>query len=114
MDSATSLEKYSKAVQAVKNHQEANSSVFTQHKGLMLQLIDAENELRDAVAESGAGISDNYTIVTIKPQTQTWSDIEAIDALIAQGKIPSELRSQIVKTQQRPPRISISEQKKLK
>ena len=114
MNAATSLEKYSRAVQAMKDHQEANIAVFDKHKSLMMQVIDADNELRDAVAESGAGISDNLTKVTITPQTQTWADIETIDRLIAQGKIASALRAEIVKTQQRPPRITISEQKTTK
>ena len=112
MNTLTALDKYTKAVRQVKDHQESNSAVFAEHKNLMMTLIDAENELRDAVAEAGAGVSDAFTKVVITPQTQIWADIEAIDKLIAQGKIPSALRDQIVKTQQRPPRITISEVKK--
>lgn len=113
MNAATSLEKYTKAVDAVKAHTEANSSVFTMHKSLMMQLIDAENELRDAVAEAGAGVSNAQHRVTITPQEQTWGDIETLKAL--EGKtINAETIAQIVKTQKRPPRITITEQKPLR
>jgi hypothetical protein len=111
MDPQNSLSKYSKAVQAVKDHQEKNREVFDAHKNLLMQVIDAEGELRDAVAENGASISDESTKVTVTPQTQTWADIPTIDALITQGKISATLRTEIVKTQQRPPRITISEVK---
>lgn len=109
MDATQSIAKYSRAVQAMKAHQEENKPVFDRHKELMMQILDADNELRDAVAESGASISDDFTVVTVTPQTQTFADIVAIDKLIAEGKIPATLRAEIVKTAQRPPRITVGE-----
>lgn len=111
MNPATALDKYTSAMNAMTNQQEANSPVFNEHKRLMLQVIDAENELRDAVAESNAGISNGAFRVTVTPQSQTWADIEAVDRLIASGSIPASLRESIVKTTQRPARISIQPQK---
>jgi len=112
MDAATSLSRYSEAVQAVEDHRKQNEAVFSAHKALVMRVIDTENDLRDTVAETMESVSDGDNKVTVTPQTQTWADIAVIDALIASGKIPAELREQIVKTQQRPPRITISAIKK--
>lgn len=108
---ATALDKYTSAMNQLNDHTEKNQTVFNEHKNIMLRVIDAENELRDAVAESNAGISNGAFRVTVTPQTQTWADIEAIDRLIAAGSIPASLREAIVKTTQRPARISIQPQK---
>lgn len=106
-----SLEKYSNAVAALKDHQAANQKVFSAHEQLLGKLIDAENELRDAVAVAARGVENGQFSVSHIPQTQTWADIDELDQLIAQGKIPGDVRGQIVKTQQRPARITIHPQK---
>lgn len=111
MSASSDLDKYSAAVAALKEHQAENKPIFDAHQKLVFNVIDAENSLRDSVAELGAGLSNGDHQVNFIPQTQTWGDIETIDQLIAEGKIPKELRDQIVKTQPRPPRITISEQK---
>lgn len=109
-DSNFSLTKYTSAHKQMMEHQRNNASVFDEHKRLMLLVIDAENELRDAVDENKANVSNNDFRVTITPQTQTFADIEVIDRLIANGQISASLRESIVKTVQRPDRISITAQ----
>lgn len=105
----SALEKYTKADQARKAFIEENKAVFDTQSNLVMAIIDAENELRDAVAESGKGVFNGYYKVSCVPQTQTFADIEVIDQMIGSGIIKKELRDQIVKTNERPPRISISE-----
>lgn len=105
------LDNYSKAVAAVKEHQAANQSVFKEHERLFLRVIDTENELRDSVAISMQNVANGDHEVTVTKQTQTWADIDTIDALIKQGLIDPKLRDQIIKTQERPPRIAIRERK---
>lgn len=106
---AAALEKYSNVYAELKQHQKDNQSVFTAHQNIVLRLIDAENELRDAVAEAGAGISNADHVVTHTPQTQTWADIEVLDRMVADGKLNADLYKEIVKTQNRPPRITVGE-----
>jgi len=106
-----SLDKYSNAVNAMKAHQESNQAVFDEHKRLVLKIIDAENELRDAVAESKEGVENLYHKVTVTPQTQTFADVEEVDKALGAGYISQSVRDRIVKTVQRPEKISITEQK---
>ena len=76
--------------------------------------IDAENELRDIADEEfkkGAWlgpISNGTFQVTVAKQDQVFADIETLDAFVKQGVISPEVRNQIVKTQERPLRISIT------
>lgn len=107
-DSNFQLTKYTSAHKQMMDHQKNNSSVFDEHKRLMMLVIDAENELRDAVAENKANVSNNDFKVTVTPQTQTFADIDVIDRLIANGQISASLRESIVKTVPRPERITIS------
>lgn len=103
------LEKYSAATRAIKAHLDENSGIFSAHQRLLMQQLDSENELRDAVAISGFGISNRDFVVTITPQSQTFVDPEYVKELIAQGKISKELEGSLIQTQQRSPRISIRE-----
>lgn len=105
------LEKYSNAVARLKEHQTDNQAVFDAHKLLLNGVIDAENELRDQVAEAKLSANNEFFDVSYTPQTQTFADIEMIDQLIAAGKIAASLRGEIVKTQDRPARITIHERK---
>lgn len=108
MSKESALSRYSASMEALEKHQEENKAVFDNHKNLVNAVIDAENELRDALAEANEGVSDGHYRVTVTPQTQTWADIDELDRAIAEGKASNELRTRIVKTQTRPARISIT------
>lgn len=88
----------------------ANKPIFDQYEAIGMRIIDADNALRDAVAEAKQGVQNDKFVVTVTPQTQTWADIEEIDKLIDGGVIPKAKRDQIVKTQERPVKISIRAQ----
>ena len=107
MNKENALERYSNAYSAVTAHTNLNTVVFDEHKRLVGLLIDAENELRDAVAEAGASVANSNFRATLTPQTQTYADIEEVDALAQAGRITQEERDKVVKTVGRPPRISI-------
>jgi len=110
MDTTAALAKYTAAMAQLKSHIASNQGVFDTHQQIVFKVMDAENELRDAVAEAGVGVRNNDYKVTITPQTQTWADIEEIDRIFENtGKVDKSQRDQIVKTQPRPPRISITE-----
>lgn len=104
------LEKYTLAKQAIDSHLAANKPVFDAHQKLVMTLMDADNELRDAVAESGSGVSNPEFTVTVTPQTQeVWDEDLTLGAL---GINKEEgIRRGLIKINERPPRISISENK---
>lgn len=103
----TALERYENAVEAQKSHIKANEAIFKTHEQLAYQIIDAENYLRDIIAEEKEGVIGSDFTVTYTPQTQTYADIEVIDSLIAGGIIPQAKRAEIVKTVERPAKVSI-------
>ena len=109
MESANkALEKYTKVQQERKELIAAHKEVFDKFEAIGLRIIDADNELRDAISEYGAGVENDQWVVTIMPQTQTFADIEVIDEMIANGvQLTPARRSEIVKTVERPLRISI-------
>lgn len=107
MSKETSLEKYTKSIEALESHKRANAGVFEEHQKLVFEVIDAENELRDEVAIANAGVENNKYKVVLTPQTQTYGDIEAIEKLVADKIISPEIRAKIVVTTERPPRITI-------
>lgn len=107
MSTQKSLEKYTKAFEALEDHRQKHIGIFDAHQALVLTLIDAENELRDDVAEGGVGIENTDFKVTITPQTQVFADVEEVDKLVKDKLISPEIRAKIVKTNQRPPKISI-------
>lgn len=108
MSIETKLEIYTSAVDALKNHQEQNQSVFAQNERLVMSMIDAENELRDEVALRGTeGMKKNESNllaqngqfrILVTPQTQKVYDEEKIKA-----KMP-----EAIKEQDRPARVTIS------
>lgn len=114
MTSAEALEKYTNAVEALKDNIKENQQLFAAHERLVERKIDAENELRDIADEEfkkGAWlgpISNGTFQVTVAKQDQVFADIETLDAFVKQGVISPEVRNQIVKTQERPLRISIT------
>lgn len=108
MTTQSALEKYTRAVENIKKHEIENSSVFERHADLLGKLMDAENELRDEVAEAGVGISNDSFNVKITPQKQTIADIEEVDKLVSAGILSASMRENIVKTFDRPAKITIS------
>lgn len=107
MSKEAALEKYTKLVEKRNEHIKANKTVFDDHEKIVMDIIDAENDLRDAVAESKEGVSNAEFTVTVTPQKQVWADIETLDKFVASGNITKEMRDMVVKTQDRPPKISI-------
>ena len=125
MSKASALDKYTALVEKRNKHIEDNKAVFDDHQKIVMDIIDAENQLRDDVAAEfevltenaktdttvkpavEAGVSNGEYNVLVTPQTQTWGDIEVLDALVASGEITKEIRDRVVKTQKRPPRITI-------
>lgn len=107
MSTQNALEKFTSATNALKDFQDRHEEIFAEARRLGMLIVDAENELRDEVAEAKEGVSNGSYKVMYVPQTQTWADIEEIDALIAGGKVAEEYRARIVKTQERPGRITI-------
>lgn len=106
--SQNSLTKYSNAVAALKEHQAANEPVFKEHTRLLGNVIDAENELRDSVAETKEPVANATHRVTITPQTITQVDPDAVRARQGQTLTP-EVIAELIQTTERPPRITISE-----
>jgi hypothetical protein len=101
------LEKYTKVVEERNKYIESNKAVFDTHEQIAMRIIDAENELRDAVADEKAGVQNESFTVRHVAQTQTYADIEVIDQMVAGGKITAGMRAEIVKTVDRPARVSI-------
>lgn len=126
MSKASALDKYTGLVDKRNKHIEDNKAVFDAHEKIVMDIIDADNDLRDAVTEdfeslveqaktnkeikpaADAGLFNGAFKVTVTPQTQTWGDIEELDKLVAEGTISKEVRDRVVKTQNRPPKISIT------
>lgn len=107
MSTHNALEKYTRAMEALNGHIKQNKAVFDAHKRYVESVIDAENELRDAVATENKGVENSDFEVKVFPQTQTYADIEVIDAMVKEGNINGQMRDRIVKTIKRPLRISI-------
>lgn len=107
-DTTALLQRYADATHAIERHAEAHKDIFDQHKRLVMSQIDADNALRDAIAESGQGASNGEFTVAIIPQEQDVCDFAKLDELVAGGVITNEVRQLIVKKQTRPPRITIS------
>lgn len=103
MSKESALQKYANAIEERNEHLEQNKSVFEAHQRIIGKIIDAENELMDAVAESGSGIENGLYKVTITPQTQKVYDDEALSKLLQ----PEEV-DQVVKEVTRSPKISIT------
>jgi hypothetical protein len=102
------LDRYTKACEDRDLDIAQNKAVFDKHEQIVMRIIDAENELRDVVAEEKLSFSNGSFNVTFTPQTQTYGDIEALDRLIADGNIDKKFREALVKTISRPPRITIA------
>ena len=107
MSATTLLDNYTNAKRAIEDHIEKNRAVFDAHQHIVFRVIDAENALRDAVAETGEAVSNGEYRVTITPQENEVCNFEKLDELIATKQI-SDIRNLIVQKNVRPPRITIS------
>lgn len=105
MNPQATLQAYTNADQARKDHIAANAEVFKQHERLVMAVIDAENNLRDAVAESGQPIENGSYRVTVTPQTMRTYDEDKLRAALSSN--PAIL-ADAIKDVPRPPRITIS------
>lgn len=101
MSKESALSKYTNAVAAVEEHAKENKTVFESHQRLVGNVIDAENELRDAVAESGSGVSNGLFTVTYAPVTQTVFDEEKVRKACPDA----------ITVNQRPPKITIGKER---
>lgn len=66
----SALQRYTDAQDKLEQHIKDNQKVFDDHQKIVLELMDRDNELRDAVAEDGKGITNGLWNVTVTPQTQ--------------------------------------------
>lgn len=103
------LERYTKAFEALHEDIAENQNVFKPHERLVGMLIDAENDLRDAVVEQGITepFSDGSFNVSVTPQTQTTYNEEGILAKLGMTK-EAAIAAGLITVTERPPRISIS------
>ena len=107
MSKESALEKFTSAKQAIIDHIEQNKSVFEAHERLVGRLIDAENDLRDAVAEAGKGVSNADYTVTCTPQTQeVWDEQKTCEALRVSKE--GAIAAGLLMVNKRPHRISIT------
>ena len=102
MTKESSLEKYTQAIERRNAHIEANKNIFNAHEQIVMQVIEAENELRDAVAEANAGVSNGEYTVTIEPQARRQYNEEKMKQYLSGPQF-----AEVVNDIQRPPRISI-------
>lgn len=110
MSNISALERFTAAQNKRKKLIAENKAIFDEYERIGGEIIDADNALRDSVAESKEGCQNDEWVVSFTPQTQTYADIEKIDQLIAGGVIPASKRDEIVKTVDRPARITIRPQ----
>lgn len=108
--SLNALDRYTQAVESLRIHEAANQKVFDEHKQFVMRLIDAENSLRDAVAEDGNGISNGTHEVVVTKQTQTFVDPDELRKAQVTTLTESQIAN-LIHTQERPPRISIRDAK---
>jgi len=105
------LKAYSDADKALKDFRAANEAVFKEFDRICYVKDKAEENLKDEVAITKIPLSNQTHDVIVHDQTLTVADIETIDRLIAAGKIPADLRAEIVRNVDRPPYIAVREKK---
>jgi hypothetical protein len=110
MSKETALQNYTRAMGAVESNIEANKPVFDRQKNLTMAVIDAENALRDAVAEDGSGCSNGLYSVTVTPITQTVYDEAKILTRIGITR-EQAVTEGLISDNKRPPRITIGKEK---
>lgn len=74
-----------------------------------MKVIDAENALRDAVAETKEGISNGAHRVTVTPKQNTITDYIELKQLVAKGRITQEEYDKVIHVQERPPQIVVGD-----
>jgi len=102
MSKENALEKYTQAFEALNDHKVANQGVFEAHQNLLMRLMDAENELRDLVAEDEQGLENSKIKVTVVPQTQRMYSEDKMHQYLT----PIQF-ADVVSDVKRPPRITI-------
>lgn len=102
MSKESALERYTKAVEKRNEHIKANKTVFEEHERIVGAVIDAENDLRDEVAEANAGVENTDFKVIITPQTQRVYNEDKMKQILT----PIQF-ADIVNDVTRPPKISI-------
>jgi predicted transcriptional regulator len=110
MSKETALQNYTRAMGAVESNIELNKPVFDRQRTLTMAVIDAENALRDAVAEDGKGVSNGLYSVTVTPQTQTVYDETKILSRLGITR-EQAVTEGIITVNQRPPKITIGKEK---
>lgn len=106
----SALQRYAQTVRAIKEHIQANSSVFNAHQNLVLAEMDARSDLEDAAVGEEETLSKEPLLahgfrVVVMPQEQTVFDEEKIAA------IEKEKGITLITKQKRPARVVVSELK---
>lgn len=102
MSKESALERYTKAIEKRNEHIKTNKSVFDEHERIVGAVIDAENDLRDEVAEANAGVENTDFKVTITPQTQRVYNEDKLKQYLSGPQF-----AEVVNDVTRPARISI-------
>ncbi len=105
-ESQIALDKYTRAKEMLDAHIKNNKDLFEKHQSYVFAVMDAENELRDAVAISKEGVSNEKYKVEVIPQTQAQFDEEKVLAAIGKTK-EGAIAAGIIQVVERPARISI-------
>lgn len=102
------LGRYTEAVEALKKHEQSNQAVFDAHKKLMLKIIDADNELRDAASEASEGMQKG--VPKLMAENGDFRVIVQLDTMKVYDdeKIIAKGLQDAITEQARPPRITIS------
>ncbi len=102
------LDKYTRAKEMLDAHIRNNKELFDKHQSYVLAVIDAENDLRDAVAIAKEGVQNEEYNVVYTPQSQTIIDEEKV--LKALGKTrEAAIADGLIEVVERPARISIKQ-----
>jgi hypothetical protein len=102
MSKESALEKCTKAIEKRNRFIEDNKAVFNGYEKIGGEIIDAENELRDAVAEANTGVSNAEFTVTVTPQTQRVYNEDKLKQFLSGPQF-----ADAVNDVTRPPKISI-------
>lgn len=109
-DASNALLKFTNATETVRDFERENDTVFGMHRRLGMAVIDARNELDDAVAESGTALENHKFRVTVTPQTMTTYDEAKILAKLGITR-EQAVAEGYIKEQVRPARITVSEKR---
>jgi len=97
------LAKYTQVMDKRKDYIEQHKAIFDGFEKIGMEIIDADNDLRDAVAETGTGINNGSFNVVVTPQTQRVYNEEKMKQYMN-----SQQFADVVSDVKRPPRITVS------